>query len=210
MDGGLLLNNSTTLVDQIRDLIYPSHQDQLRPTGTLTLFLDDLRVSTNVPLDSNIHAGRAIGTRVSSEVFNQVLKGGQQWVNLAYVYDAWYITAYEPIRDQYHNEIGMLYTGYLMWPFLKAYVTNILEVGIITLFLLVISGLFVYRGSRDLFRPIERIHRVVKMVQLGKTSVLVKLGLMTNMNSLSLRSNSTTCWISCSNGMKKSCKPRMS
>ncbi|MBO1392908.1 sensor histidine kinase [Vibrio cholerae] len=177
LDGGLLLNNSTTLVDQIRDLIYPSHQDQLRPTGTLTLFLDDLRVSTNVPLDSNIHAGRAIGTRVSSEVFNQVLKGGQQWVNLAYVYDAWYITAYEPIRDQYHNEIGMLYTGYLMWPFLKAYVTNILEVGIITLFLLVISGLFVYRGSRDLFRPIERIHRVVKLVQLGKNQRIGQIGL---------------------------------
>lgn len=33
LDGGLLLNNSTTLVDQIRDLIYPSHQDQLRPTA---------------------------------------------------------------------------------------------------------------------------------------------------------------------------------
>lgn len=134
-------------------------------------------VSTNVPLDSTIHAGRAIGTRVSSEVFNQVLKGGQQWVNLAYVYDAWYITAYQPIRDQYHNEIGMLYTGYLMWPFLKAYVTNILEVGITTLFLLVISGLFVYRGSRDLFRPIERIHRVVKMVQLGKNQRIGQIGL---------------------------------
>lgn len=59
----------------------------------------------------------------------------------------------------------------------KAYVTNILEVGIITLFLLVISGLFVYRGSRDSFRPIERIHRVVKMVQLGKNQRIGQIGL---------------------------------
>lgn len=177
LDGGLLLNNSSTLVDQIRDLIYPTYQDQLRPVGTLTLFLDDLRVSTNVPLDSTMHTGRAIGTQVSPEVLLQVLKQGQRWVNLAYVYDAWYITAYEPIRDQYHNAIGMLYTGYPMWPFLTRYMTNLLEVGSITILLLITSGWLVYRGSRDLFWPIERIHRVVKMVQLGKNQRIGHIGL---------------------------------
>ncbi|MDW1813881.1 cache domain-containing protein, partial [Vibrio sp. Vb2362] len=128
LDGGLLLNNSTVLVDQIRDLIYLSDNDRLRPVGTLTVFLDDLRVSTNVPLDSDHRLGRAIGTRVSAEVYNQVLSKGEQWVDRAYVYDAWYITAYQPIKDQYDNVIGMLYTGYLMWPFVKAYMTNIAEI----------------------------------------------------------------------------------
>lgn len=111
LDGGLLLNNSTTLVDQIRDLIYPSKDDALRPVGTLTVFLDDLRVSTNVLLDSDDHSGRAIGTRVSSEVNRSVLGADKEWVNRAYVYDAWYITAYQPIHDQYNNVIGMLYTA---------------------------------------------------------------------------------------------------
>ncbi|WP_367989111.1 cache domain-containing protein [Vibrio sp. NTOU-M3] len=177
LDGGLLLNNSTVLVDQIRDLIYPSTQDSLRPIGTLTLFLDDLRVSTNVPLDSEGRLGRAIGTRVSSEVNRAVLGEGKEWVNRAYVYDAWYITAYQPIRDQYDNVIGMLYTGYLMWPFLKAYLTNIVEISITTLVLLLVSGVMVYRGSRDLFNPIEHIYRVVKMIQLGKETRIGPLGL---------------------------------
>ncbi|MDF4819879.1 cache domain-containing protein [Vibrio parahaemolyticus] len=177
LDGGLLLNNSTVLVDQIRDLIYLSDNDRLRPVGTLTVFLDDLRVSTNVPLDSDHRLGRAIGTRVSAEVYNQVLSQGQQWVDRAYVYDAWYITAYQPIRDQYDNVIGMLYTGYLMWPFVKAYMTNIAEISLITLMLLLVSGVMVYRGSRDLFRPIERIHKVVKLVQLGKEKRIGPLGL---------------------------------
>ncbi|CAH1550369.1 sensor histidine kinase [Vibrio rotiferianus] len=177
LDGGLLLNNSTVLVDQIRDLIYLNDNDRLRPVGTLTVFLDDLRVSTNVPLDSDQRLGRAIGTRVSSEVYNKVLDEGEQWVDRAFVYDAWYITAYQPIKDQYDNVIGMLYTGYLMWPFVKAYMTNIVEISVITLVLLLASGVMVYRGSRDLFRPIERIYKVVKLVQLGKEQRIGPLGL---------------------------------
>ncbi|MGY3569779.1 sensor histidine kinase [Vibrio paucivorans] len=177
LDGGILLNNSTQLVDQIRDLIYPGKHDSLRPVGTLTVFLDDLRVSTNVPLDSSGRVGRAIGTRVSKEVYQEVLVEGNEWIDRAFVYDAWYITAYQPIKDQYDNVIGMLYTGYLMWPFVKAYLTNIVEISITTLFLLLVSGLMVYRGSRDLFHPIERIHRVVKLVQLGKNQRIGELGL---------------------------------
>ncbi|WP_422398738.1 sensor histidine kinase [Vibrio furnissii] len=177
LDGGLLLNNSSVLVDQTRDLIYPIKQDKLRPNGTLTIFLDDLRVSTNVPLDSDESAGRAIGTRVSNAVRDTVLNQGKEWVDKAYVYDAWYITAYRPIRDQYDNVVGMLYTGYLAWPFVKAYLTNIVEIGVATILLLLASGVFVYRGSRDLFRPIERIHRVVKMVQLGKNQRIGAIGL---------------------------------
>ncbi|ELD1797119.1 sensor histidine kinase [Vibrio fluvialis] len=177
LDGGLLLNNSSTLVDQIRDLIYPTKQDNLRPIGTLTIFLDNLRISTNVPLNSDERAGRAIGTRVSNEVRDAVLNQGKEWVDKAYVYDAWYITAYQPIRDQYDNVVGMLYTGYLLWPFVKTYLTNIVEIGVATLLLLLASGVLVYRGSRDLFRPIERIHRVVKLVQLGKNQRIGAIGL---------------------------------
>ncbi|KJY81518.1 histidine kinase [Vibrio galatheae] len=177
LDGGLLLNNSTGLVDAIRDLIYPSKQDHLRPVGTLTVFLDDLRISTNVPLDSNDRLGRAIGTRVSDEVKQTVLIEGHDWTNLAFVYDAWYITAYTPLYDQYSNEIGMLYTGYLLWPFIATYMTNIAEISITTVVLLLLSSLLVYRGSRDLFVPIEHIHRVIKQIQLGKETRIGPLGL---------------------------------
>ncbi|POB71258.1 two-component sensor histidine kinase, partial [Vibrio vulnificus] len=62
----------------------------------------------------------------------------------------------------------------------KAYLTNIVEISVITLTLLVVSGLLVYRGSRDLFRPIERIHKVVKLVQLGKDKRIGALGLDEN------------------------------
>ncbi|PNH87336.1 two-component sensor histidine kinase [Vibrio diazotrophicus] len=177
LDGGELLNNSSGLIDEIRDIVYPYTHDKLRPVGTVTLFLDDLRVSTNVPLNSDEREGRAIGTRVSNEVKQAVLVRGEDWIDRAYVYDAWYITAYQPIRNQNNQVIGMLYTGYLMWPFVKTYLTNIFEIAVTTFVLLAISSLFVYRGSRDLFRPIERIHRVVKLVQLGKNQRIGPIGL---------------------------------
>ena len=177
IDGGLLLNNSTSLVDRIRDLIYPPGSLPDGNLGTVTLFLDDLRVSTNVPLTNDKTSSRAIGTRVSSEVKQRVLLEGQRWIDRAYVYDAWYISGYEPIHDNNNEVIGMLYTGYLEWPMIKIYLTSIAEVGSIILIVLFISGVLVHRAARDLFKPIEKIHYVVKSVQIGKNRRIGVLGL---------------------------------
>ncbi|WP_028025024.1 sensor histidine kinase [Enterovibrio calviensis] len=177
VDGGLLLNNSTVLVDRIRDLVFPPGKLPEASVGTVTLFMDDIRVSTNVPLDSDNRFGRAIGTRVSDEVRNTVLLDGDEWVNRAYVYDAWYISAYKPIRDFNNTVIGMLYTGYLEWPLISRYLTNLIELGIGVLLTLLLSGLLVYRGAKDLFRPIERIHRVVHLMRFEQDARIGKLGL---------------------------------
>ncbi|WP_394210482.1 cache domain-containing protein [Enterovibrio calviensis] len=177
IDGGILLNNSTDLVDKIRDLVFPLGKLPEASVGTVTLFMDDVRVSTNVPLDSENKFGRAIGTRVSDEVRDTVLIDGDEWVNRAYVYDAWYISAYKPIRDFNNKVIGMLYTGYLEWPLISRYLTNLIELGIGVLLTLLISGLLVYRGAKDLFRPIERIHRVVHLIRFDQDTRIGKLGL---------------------------------
>lgn len=177
IDGGILLNNSTELVDKIRDLVFPEGTLPANSVGTVTLFLDDVRVSTNVPLDSDNKFGRAIGTRVSDEVRETVLNDGEEWVNRAFVYDAWYISAYKPIRDFNNKVIGMLYTGYLEWPLISRYLTNLVELGIGVILTLLISGLLVYRGAKDLFRPIERIHRVVRLVRFDQDARIGKLGL---------------------------------
>ncbi|BAX53042.1 two-component sensor histidine kinase [Photobacterium damselae subsp. piscicida] len=180
IDGGMLLNNSTQLVDRIRDLVYASNTLPKGSIGTVTLFMDDLRVSTNVPLDSSMKKGRAIGTSVSEQVKQDVLKDGQVWVDRAYVYDAWYVSAYEPLRNYDGKVIGILYTGYLEWPLVRTYLTNIIEMGIAICIVLLLSSIIVYRGSRDLFLPIEKIHHVVRAVQLGLKKRIGKLDLSEN------------------------------
>jgi len=85
-----------------------------KPVGTVTIFLDDVRIATNV-LDE---AGqRAIGTMVSETVYKKVLLEGQSWLDRAFVVTDWYLTAYEPLKNINNQTIGMLYVGTLEAPF---------------------------------------------------------------------------------------------
>ena len=164
IDGIILLNGSTWLVDSIRDLVYPVSTLPEGGIGTVTLFLEDIRVSTNVPLDTAMNQGRAIGTRVSEQVKTHVLEG-EVWINRAFVHDAWYISAYKPIRDFNNRVIGMLYTGFLEWPLMRGYIQNMIELGIVILVILVIFGFYISRAFNDFFAPLDKIQRVVRLVR---------------------------------------------
>ena len=61
----------------------------------------------------NADGSRAIGTRAAENVYDAVVRRGEQWIDRAYVVRDWYITAYEPIRDYGGAIIGMLYVGLL-------------------------------------------------------------------------------------------------
>ena len=108
--GGVLLNRNYEIVDRIKHIVFKDAKYKGKEIGTATIFLGDLRISTNV-LDREGH--RAVGTRVMKEVEEQVLEKGLSWIQRAYVVDDWYITAYEPIRDIQDNNVGMLYVGIL-------------------------------------------------------------------------------------------------
>ncbi len=96
LDGGVLLNGNFAFVDSIRDLVYGPGSLPRDSIGTVTVFLDDVRISTNVFLGPG---ERALGTRVSSEVREHVLGRGERWTDRAFVVNDWYISAYEPIKD---------------------------------------------------------------------------------------------------------------
>lgn len=99
------------VVDQVRDLT----------AGTCTIFQrmnpagDMLRVCTNVPASGG---GRAVGTFIPALmpegtpnlVVQTVLKG-ETYRGRTRVMDAWYITAYEPLRSSSGDVVGMLYVG---------------------------------------------------------------------------------------------------
>jgi len=114
MYGGRVINRDFTFVDRIREMVFGKELYDSKPVGTVTVFQDDVRVSTNV-LDE---AGqRAVGTRVSAQVYEKVVEEGQIWHDRAFVVTDWYKTAYEPIRDVDGNVIGILYVGTLEQPF---------------------------------------------------------------------------------------------
>jgi hypothetical protein len=102
--GGLLLNQNLVFIDTINDLVYRQGSLPEGSQGTATLFLDDVRISTNVRL---FEGRRALGTRVSAVVRERVLDQGQTWLNRAFVVNDWYISAYEPITDRAGERVGM-------------------------------------------------------------------------------------------------------
>ncbi len=110
LEMGSLLNGSEDKVDRIRDTVFRNEQYSGKPLGTATIFMGDLRISTNVVND---RGERAVGTRASKEVANQVLQRGQPWTGRAWVVDTWYLAQYDPISDPAGNVIGMLYVGEL-------------------------------------------------------------------------------------------------
>jgi len=108
LTGGVLLNRNYEIVDQIKSIVFKDAKYRGKEIGTATIFLGDLRISTNV-LDRE--GNRAIGTRVMKEVKERVLEEGRPWVQRAFVVDDWYITAYEPIFDVKGKIVGILYVG---------------------------------------------------------------------------------------------------
>ncbi len=181
LDGATLFNRDTVIVDHIRDLVYDKGTLPERSIGTVTIFLDNARISTNVPMDmfspNKDLQSRALGTLVSEEVRQKVLVDGTPWVDRAFVLNDWFISGYSPLEDVRGKRIGMIYTGFSEAPFIHTYILNIIELGTILMLVLLVSGFLVYRGANSLLEPIERIHHVVKAVQSGRDLRIGELGL---------------------------------
>ena len=164
LDGGVFLNGNFEFVDAIRDLAYAPKSLPEGSIGTVTVFLDDVRISTNVPLNKG---ERALGTRVSNEVRTKVLDNGSTWIDRAFVVNDWYVSSYEPILDINGKRVGMLYAGFLEKPF-RDQLWNALGVLILMfLGLMLFSAWAAIRGARKIFKPIEKMSNVVHSTQEG-------------------------------------------
>jgi len=108
--GGILLNRNYDVVDGIRSTVFCDELYEGKHVGTVTVFQWDVRIATNVfKADGN----RAIGTRVSAEVYDQVLENNRSWYSRAFVVNDWYLSAYDPIQDVEGRIVGILYVGVL-------------------------------------------------------------------------------------------------
>ncbi|AQV98411.1 two-component sensor histidine kinase [Cupriavidus necator] len=170
LHGGTLLNNNLGFIDTINALVYQPESLPRGSQGTATLFLDDTRIATNVRL---FHGERALGTRVSREVRDKVLLRGEKWLDLAFVVNDKYMSAYEPITDSRGQRIGMLYVGYLARPISQA---RDLALGVlVSLFvLLAVAGALVsLLWARRVFAPMTRMVGTMHALKAGDADARV-------------------------------------
>lgn len=170
--GGILLNQNLVFIDTINDLVYRASSLPEGSQGTATLFLDDVRISTNVRLFEN---RRALGTRVSGAVRSAVLGDGKVWLDRAFVVNDWYISAYEPITDSFGKRVGMLYVGFLEQPFARTKYESLILIFGAFLGVATITIPVFLRWARGIFKPLERMTRTIARVENGDLSARTNL-----------------------------------
>jgi len=169
--GGEVLNRNYPLVDRVKDILYQNEKYRGKDIGVVTLFLKDIRISTNF---KNEDGSRAIGTRVADEIFDKVLIAGEKSVGRAPVVHDWYVTAYEPVRNLKKENIGILAVGMLEQKFVDMRTEALFIFLGITLFGMVLSVLLANFSSRSVVKPIENLRKVSDQISQGDFSARVK------------------------------------
>jgi len=158
---GHLFNQDYTLVDRIKEVA---------GVDTVTIFFGDLRVSTNVEDELG---NRAIGTRVSQEVFDTVLVGGEEFTGPAYVVNQWYTTRYRPLYDHIGQIVGMLYVGAKQAAFQSLLDSFQREVFLIAAATILLAILIAIPLSLTISRPLTDLAGATRRVAQGDWSVRV-------------------------------------
>jgi two-component system NtrC family sensor kinase len=170
LSGGLLLNQNLDFIDHINRIVYPEGALPFGSQGTATLFMDDVRITTNVRLFQD---QRAIGTRVSQAVRDAVLGRGNTWLDRAFVVNDWYVSAYQPLQDATGARIGMLYVGFTEAPFRLVRHAMLAAMGLIFLGVMALSAWFSLRWARSIFQPVQRMNRTMQLVEEGQSQARV-------------------------------------
>ncbi len=170
--GGVLLNRNFAIVDKIKDTVFANLAHRGREIGTATIFLDDVRVTTNV---RNEDGTRAVGTRISEDVYRTVVMEGRPWIDRAFVVNDWYITSYEPIRALDGRIIGILYVGMLEERYVHMkWQTVLIFLGITALGAL-LASLLSYLISRRVTEAVRELDLAANELAGGNLDAIVRI-----------------------------------
>ncbi len=152
------------IVNKIKKTLFPGLRFQDRQVGAATIFQDDVRITTSV---LTAEGRRALGTRVSRDVYQSVIVAGQIWRDRAYAVNDWYITAYEPITNLDGRRIGILGVGLLQRPYMAVRDNVTVAFAAIALLCFALIVVVTYFLTRSLVRPLEDMVVVSREITAG-------------------------------------------
>lgn len=187
--GGNLLNRDYRIVDEVKEMVYQGETYKGRDIGTVTIFQNDLRISTNV---LGADGERAIGTRVSEEVYDRTIVAGMTWIDRAFVVNDWYITAYAPLADINGEIVGMLYVGMLEGPYLdlrNRVAFTFAGIAVLTFGLL---SAVLYFATSNIIKPLRNLLEATEKVARGYLAFRVQVTSDDEVGQLARSFNSMT------------------
>ncbi|MGG0719483.1 methyl-accepting chemotaxis protein [Robertmurraya massiliosenegalensis] len=137
---------------------------------TVTIFLGDTRVATNVMIDGE----RAVGTQVSEEVAKAVLEEHGDFFGEANVVGNNYVTGYTPIHDKNGETIGIFYVG-APQQIINETLASFMKIFIIVLVVMVgLSVVVVYIFTRGLTKRLSTISTALEAAKHGDFTKIIK------------------------------------
>ncbi|KAA0894018.1 methyl-accepting chemotaxis protein [Oryzomonas rubra] len=165
--GDYVINDNFELPDSIKDIF----------GGAATIFMGDVRVSTNV---TKPDGSRAVGTKLQGPAYDAVIREGKPYRGAAPILGVPYFTAYDPLKNAAGEVVGVLYVGEKQSEYLAVYdrlkyVTAAVAALLAGLFSF-LSFLFVRRALQPLGRMVALMHDIA----LGEGDLTVRLNITAN------------------------------
>jgi methyl-accepting chemotaxis protein len=165
VDGKMLaddhvLNDDVAMVDKVKSLV----------GGTCTIFLNDLRITTNVQKPDG---SRAVGTRLArSAAYEAVIDHKTPFHGEVQILGIPYMTAYDPILDSSGKLLGILYVGVKKAEFLESATHTLWIIIYSTLAVALLVMAISYLAARNgVARPLKTSISVMKRLSRGDLAV---------------------------------------
>lgn len=151
MAGEYVVNGNYELPDRLKELV----------GGTATIFMGDMRVSTNIVKDDG---SRAVGTKLKGPAA-EALREGKSFRGEADILGVKYFAAYEPLKDAAGKTVGAIYVGVKKADYLASTKKLSLEILVLALILIAAGcGINCLTACR-LFAPIEKVRAILQMAE---------------------------------------------
>jgi len=152
--GNYATNDNYELPDKVKQIF----------GGTGTIFMGDTRVSTNVLKEDGT---RAVGTRLQGPARDAIFKENRPYRGETDILGVSYFTAYDPIKNNKGETIGVLYVGVKKSEFFSTYDGLKIKVIVIAVSLIVFFALAAVVITRRTMKPLDNLTQVARRIADG-------------------------------------------
>jgi len=170
--GGTLLNRNHSLIDHMREIIFPLGTLLDNAEGMTAIYLDDVSIAVSVQR----HEGpRLVGKEAAPEVIESVMGQGQLWQG-ALDYEGWsYMAGFEALQDGNGRRVGMISASFPREPYQRILRWLLAAISLLLALVMLAISLLFLRFGHALTVRLERMGDTMKAVRGGDRQARVAL-----------------------------------
>jgi methyl-accepting chemotaxis protein len=154
MFGDYVVNDNYEIPDLVKEIA----------GGTTTIFMNDVRVTTNV---INGRGERAIGTKLQGPAHDAIFRDGKLYRGEPDILGTKYFTSYDPIKNSRGEIVGVAYVGIKKSEFYEQYNKVKYLILLLSAVLIMLSTGVVIWNVRKTLRPLVKMDKVIAEAATG-------------------------------------------